>query len=564
MSRTSPIDVVWFAVRQNGLRLRRAISMTTRALPAFTDDGQFSYLAGEFKTPLWTDASLAEMRLQVGKVQNLRVARTALDGVVVGAGQEFSFWAQLGRCTRSKGYVEGRELREGCLIPAIGGGLCQLSNSLYDLALKTDCTIIERHAHSQPVPGSASETARDATVAWNYIDLRFSPRQATRITVDLTSTELIVRFWAGEPAVESKPRAQALRVIGSPLNSCGTCGDEECARHAPEFGERLSTTTAYVLNASTPEFAAYVAESAASEDALLIPIDGQRRRLPRYAWPTDRFAKVDAATVQTLSRSVKARLGKGKPPATVRADQMRGDRAIARVLATKFRPEHLHLVVSQSFLPFLWDDGHLAGRTFDVLMERLPLHELQECLDTAFREFPEQTLLGDFRADPVWVEAERRALLAASRLITPHPGVAQLFGARANLLSWNPVQPYRGVKGGRAILFPGPTAARKGAYAVREVARRTGRPVILLGTELEGADFWRGVETIRGDWGAATVALQPSISEDRPISLLRAQASRIPVVATAMCGLETGSFERIDFGDVEAMIAIIERLSVST
>ena len=66
----------------------------------------------------------------------------------------------------------GRELREGCLVPSIGGGLCQLSNALYDAALRAGLQVVERHRHTQVVPGSLAESDRDATVFWNYRDLR--------------------------------------------------------------------------------------------------------------------------------------------------------------------------------------------------------------------------------------------------------------------------------------------------------------------------------------------------------------------------------------------------------
>jgi vancomycin resistance protein YoaR len=91
--------------------------------------------------------------------------------------------------------VRGRELRQGCLIPTVGGGLCQLSNALYDCALKAGLTIEERHAHTQVVPGSLAEIGRDATVFWNYVDLRFRSEHGFVLRVDLTPLELIVQLW---------------------------------------------------------------------------------------------------------------------------------------------------------------------------------------------------------------------------------------------------------------------------------------------------------------------------------------------------------------------------------
>ncbi len=87
----------------------------------------------------------------------------------------FSFWRHVGRPTRGRGFADGRELREGCIVPSVGGGFCQLSNALYAAALDAGCEIVERHAHSRRVPGSMAEAGRDATVFWNYVDLRFRP-----------------------------------------------------------------------------------------------------------------------------------------------------------------------------------------------------------------------------------------------------------------------------------------------------------------------------------------------------------------------------------------------------
>ena len=95
--------------------------------------------------------------LLAGKVHNLRLAVKKLDGLEISGGEVFSFWKNVGQASRLKGFVVGRELREGCIIPNVGGGLCQISNALYDAALKANFEIVERHAHSQIVEGSLAE-----------------------------------------------------------------------------------------------------------------------------------------------------------------------------------------------------------------------------------------------------------------------------------------------------------------------------------------------------------------------------------------------------------------------
>lgn len=148
----------------------------------------------ESKTILWTEKDEREKFLLAGKIHNLRLAVKKLNGLEVSAGKTFSFWKHIGKTNRRKGYVAGRELREGCIIPNVGGGLCQLSNALYDAALKANFEIVERHAHTQIVKGSLAEQGRDATVFWNYVDLRFKSANAFRIEAKLDAEHLIVRF----------------------------------------------------------------------------------------------------------------------------------------------------------------------------------------------------------------------------------------------------------------------------------------------------------------------------------------------------------------------------------
>ncbi|MEJ0000966.1 MAG: VanW family protein [Verrucomicrobiota bacterium] len=79
-------------------------------------------MLGESVSPLRPAQSQAEVRLVAGKVHNLMMAAALLNGTVVPAGEIFSFWSVVGRPTRGRGFVEGRELREGCLVASVGGG----------------------------------------------------------------------------------------------------------------------------------------------------------------------------------------------------------------------------------------------------------------------------------------------------------------------------------------------------------------------------------------------------------------------------------------------------------
>jgi hypothetical protein len=499
----------------------------------------------ESSTPLSSSCNQSEIPLVAGKIQNLRIAIHRIDGVEIPAGRIFSFWGQIGRPSRRKGYARGRELRQGCLIPTIGGGLCQLSNALYQCALESGFQVIERHAHSQVVPGSAAEYGMDATVFWNYVDLRFRSCAPFRIEASLSGDRLVVRF-RGSAVEQRAPRA--LPVVRSiptrhAPSSCASCGVLSCFRNE-ERGpvESNQGTTAYLVDEYWPEFDEFIRSHKQPGDVIGIPLDGKIFRRARYRWDTGCFAKVRSASIVTLKRSLALR---NLPPQGARRQQtlLKHDRELAGSLARLLTFDVSHVVVTQTLLPFLWSEGHLAARSFDVLMTRLPLERLQGRLDSARARHPESRTLGDFRADQWMVEAERQALDSARTLITPHAEIASIFGPRALQLDWH--LPKVGAANrpvtGKGILFPASTLGRKGAYEVREAARMLDLELTTMGRDLEDPAFWKEIPIKRAGVDALDgigLVVLPAYIEDKPRLLLRAAACGIPVIASEACGLE--------------------------
>jgi hypothetical protein len=553
-----------------------AKALVHRAQRAFTDLASgprrlgkaeaagFDAVAGESHSPLWADGRPEERTYQLGKVQNLRRATALLDGVVVPAGAVFSFWKQIGRASRRRGFVTGRMLQQGCLVPATGGGLCQLSNAIYDVALQSGCEIVERHAHSRRVAGSAAALGRDATVAWNYVDLRFRPRKPLRIEARLTRGELVIRFRTlpGAAAPATVPERGAPQPVS---RSCATCGEVSCFMHEHHAGHGHSDRTAYLVDENWPEFQTYIGRRGVPDDALGLPLDGARWRLPRYRWDIPGLPCSGSATFATLARTIAIRRAPAQGAAR-RLAELNGARQIARSLSRLLSPETTRVCVAQSLLPYLWRDGHLGGREVEVLMTRLPMAELQARLDAAAAAHPKRATLSDFRAPPALVEAEAEALAYAARIVTPHRDVAALFPDKAELLDWKLPPARREARNLRAhcIAFPGPTVARKGAHALREAAIALGLEVVLPGSELEGPGFWRDVVTRKPaggtNWLSGVAAVvQPALVEERPRALLAALAARVPVIATAACGLSPREGVTIvPVDDPAALIAAIK------
>ena len=495
---------------------------------------------GEVKAPLWSQLSAAEFPLTAGKVENLRLSARLLHGLEIPAGEVFSFWRQLGRTTKSRGFTTGRELREGCMVPNIGGGLCQITGLLYQAALKAGLEIVERHAHSRLVPGSMGEQNLDATVFWNYVDLRFRADFSWRLEVQLDATDLTVRIKADRGKAEAtKPEPERVSRE-SPTGDCLTCDQVACfrhpsatAKHAPALGH-----SGFLLDARWPEFDEWCGGHSREGDHWFSPLDGHQWKKPNYAWSPPKGSIVHHATGPVLWRSFRQRRLPAQG-AVRQAALLKGDEELARSYAAGVSPECRHLVVAQNLLPHLWKLGVLGGRTFDVLMQRWPLEELLKRLNQAAERHPQSSTLGDFRPDPELVRAESEALALAGKLITPHRAIAAHFGHRSWLLDWKmPVEETRTgeVVNGQYFL-PCSPLGRKGIYELQAAMGKGDFQLIVLGGAREEgmAEFFK--EGRLSDLDCSEALVLPAWVEHQPRLALRALAKGIPVIASKDCGV---------------------------
>ena len=118
-----------------------------------------------------------DMKLQENKADNIRIACGKINGLVVLPGESFSFWRQVGKTSRKNGFAEGRVLVNGKLVAGLGGGLCNLANTINLLVLHSPLTITELHHHSDalaPDPnGIRIPYSAGTSVNYNFLDYRF-------------------------------------------------------------------------------------------------------------------------------------------------------------------------------------------------------------------------------------------------------------------------------------------------------------------------------------------------------------------------------------------------------
>jgi len=508
-----------------------------------------------------------EFVLTAGEVENLRRAMQAFDGIEVPAGGVLSFWTQLGRPSARRGFVVGREIREGCVVPTVAGGICQLTNALAAVASQAGLEFVERHRHSARV-GAVLPSDADATVFWRHIDLKLRGEQAWRLDVDMDHHELIVSLrGCGRPRSRAVPLKLAQEPAVTPARGCLVCDEQRCFRHAQHRGlHGQPARAAALLDGWSPEFDAWLAQQPL-EHLAPAPLRLAFWRPAARAWHDVDHRARWASLRGALWRRLWANHAGGRRQAAV----LDAQRWLAEAYAAALTPLHTRLVVDQGLLPHLERLGVLAGREIDVLATALPMGEIHARLDAAARRWPEAASLSDLRASPELVAAERRGLARARRVVTPHAEVAAVLRdaldsdvLKLGWIAWPAVAPRTTRPGDTPVLlFPGPAQPRKGTGELAVALAGLGCRLRAMGRP--DAAAWPGVvldaRPVADPLDGVAAVVLPAHIEHAPRLLLRALACGLPVIATPACGLDAGpGLDIVDAGDIDGLRAALLRV----
>lgn len=133
-------------------------------------------LVSSWSSNLIKRAPGVELRLQENKAVNIDIACKKINGLIIHPGEIFSFWRTVGKPTKSKGYKDGRVIIKNKLIPGLGGGLCNLGNTIHRMILHSPLKVTEIHHHSDalaPDEGKRVPFSAGTSISYNYIDFRF-------------------------------------------------------------------------------------------------------------------------------------------------------------------------------------------------------------------------------------------------------------------------------------------------------------------------------------------------------------------------------------------------------
>jgi vancomycin resistance protein YoaR len=129
---------------------------------------------------------------------NISLAVEAIDNYVVFPGETFSFNRIVGMRTSDKGYMRAPVIVKGELSVGIGGGICQVSSTLFNAMDSVGMHMIERYSHSRNVP--YVPPGRDATVSWYGPDFRFINTYNQPILIRAAAQEgrVIIRVYSSD------------------------------------------------------------------------------------------------------------------------------------------------------------------------------------------------------------------------------------------------------------------------------------------------------------------------------------------------------------------------------
>lgn len=120
-----------------------------------------------------------------GRRQNIKLAAAAINGRIYNPGEEFWYNATVGQRTEARGFQPAAAYSGGKTVTSIGGGICQVSSTLYYATLMADLKIVLRYAHMFD-PGYMPVTGCDATVSWGGPDFAF--RNSTDYPIKITTS----------------------------------------------------------------------------------------------------------------------------------------------------------------------------------------------------------------------------------------------------------------------------------------------------------------------------------------------------------------------------------------
>ena len=165
-------------------------------------------LLGTFKTSFKSSSS--------NRSKNVKTGAGHIDGTVLYPGEEFSAYAYVSPFSVENGYEMAGSYLNGKTVDSLGGGICQVSSTLYNAVLMAELEVVERSPHSMMV--NYVQASADAAIAGTYKDFKFKNSTAAPIYIEGYTTEdkqLVFNIYGQE----TRPAGRTIKYTNKVLES---------------------------------------------------------------------------------------------------------------------------------------------------------------------------------------------------------------------------------------------------------------------------------------------------------------------------------------------------------
>ena len=209
-----------------GVTQTARVGLTRREAPFTTDDAKkLGIDVRLFTKPITTLMGPSS----ANRIHNVQLLARMLDGRIIKPGQTFDFNKAIGKRTAEVGFRVGQQIENGQLVPAIGGGVCQVVTTLYDAAFYAGLKIVDRRNHDFYI--SHYPLGMDAAVSWGGPEFRFvnTLKHAILIKTSYTNSTMSVQLYGTREGItvtqQTGPRSSftsaGVRKINDPTVAPG-------------------------------------------------------------------------------------------------------------------------------------------------------------------------------------------------------------------------------------------------------------------------------------------------------------------------------------------------------
>lgn len=143
---------------------------------------------------------------------NVKLALSSLNNIVVGAGEQFSFNQTVGKRTQENGYMKALVINNGVYTEGVGGGVCQVSSTLYNAWLLSGLDVLFAKAHT--LPASYVDLSRDATVSdWIDLVLKNPTEHNIKIKTECKNDIITVSIIGAKSEYEYNLKSEIIKTI---------------------------------------------------------------------------------------------------------------------------------------------------------------------------------------------------------------------------------------------------------------------------------------------------------------------------------------------------------------